>query len=58
MKRHTFMTVACAVVLSALMLPTARADEFADPFADELAVPPGPAPAVLEAAIEDRKSVV
>jgi len=52
MRRHTFMTAACAVVLSALMLPTARADEFADPFADELAVPPGPAPAVLETEVE------
>ena len=49
MRRHTFVTVACAVVLSALMLPTARADEFADPFATEQATPPPPAPGVLEA---------
>ena len=49
MRRPTLMTVACAVVLSALMLPTARAEEFADPFATELATPPAPAPAILEA---------
>lgn len=48
MKRHRFVTVAGLVVLSALMLPTARADEFADPFATELATPPAPAPAILE----------
>ena len=47
MRRHTFVTAACVVVLSALMLPTARADEFADPFATELATPP--APAILDA---------
>ena len=52
MRRHTFMTAACAVVLSALMLPTTRADEFADPFAAELATPPAPAPAILDASIE------
>ena len=52
MRRHTFMSAACAVVLSALMLPTARADEFADPFATELATPPSPAPAILEASSE------
>ena len=47
MRRHSFVTAVCAVVLSALMLPTARADEFADPFSTELATPP--APAALEA---------
>lgn len=46
MRRHTLVTAACAVVLSALMLPTSRANEFADPFAEELTPPP--APAVLE----------
>ncbi len=48
MRRHTFVTAVCAVILSALMLPSARADEFADPFATELATPPAPAPAILE----------
>jgi hypothetical protein len=32
------------------MLPTARADELADPFATELAAPPAPGPAILEEA--------
>lgn len=49
MRRHSFMTAVCAVVLSALMLPTARAEEFADPFSTELATPPAPASADLEA---------
>ena len=47
MKRHLFSFAACTkfaactVVLSAFMLPTARADEeFSDPFAVELAAPP------------------
>ena len=47
MKRHLFSFAACTkfaactVVLSAFMLPTARADEeFSDPFAAELAAPP------------------
>ena len=52
MRRHTFVTAACAVILSAFMLPTTRADELADPFATELAVPPVPAPAILEDAGE------
>ncbi len=46
MRRHTFVTAACAVILSAFMLPSARADEIADPFATELTTPP--APAILE----------
>ena len=52
MRRQTLMTAACAVILSAFMLPTTRADEFADPLATELATPPVPAPAVLEAGSE------
>ncbi len=56
MRRHTFVTAVCAVVLSALMLPTTRADEFADPFATELATPPAPAPAILEAGSQAVKS--
>ncbi len=47
MKRHSFLFgactkfAACTVVLSAFMLPTARADEeFTDPFAAELSAPP------------------
>lgn len=47
MKRHLFSFAACTkfavctVVLSAFMLPTARADEeLSDPFAAELAAPP------------------
>jgi hypothetical protein len=49
MRRQTFMTAACAVVLSALMLPTTRAEELADPFAAELSAPPAPAPAISDA---------
>lgn len=52
MRRRTFVTAAYTVVLSAFMLPTARANEFADPFATELASPPPSAPAVLEADVE------
>jgi hypothetical protein len=48
MIRHTLMTAACTVVLSALMLPSARANEIADPFDAELLAPPPPAPAALE----------
>lgn len=48
MLRHTLLTTTYAVVLSAFMLPTSRADELADPFADELVSPPPPAPAALE----------
>jgi len=48
MRRHILVTAASAVILSAFMLPTTRADEFAAPFATELAVPPPPAPAILE----------
>ena len=57
MKRHLFSFAACTkfaactVVLSAFMLPTARADEeFSDPFAAELAAPP--ALAFEEATVE------
>ncbi len=43
MTRYSLVSAACTVVLSALMLPSARADEFADPFAVELQSPPAAA---------------
>lgn len=46
MIRNAFVAATVTVVLSAVMLPSTRADEFADPFAGELQAPP-PAPAPL-----------
>lgn len=48
MFRNVFATGAVAVVLSAVMLPSSRAEELADPFVPELQVPPISVPAPLE----------
>jgi hypothetical protein len=48
MFRNVFATGTIAVVLSAVMLPSSRADELADPFAPELQVPPISVPAPLD----------
>jgi hypothetical protein len=40
MTRTTLFSATISVVLSAVMLPSSRADEFADPFANELQTPP------------------
>ena len=47
MIRNTFVSATMIVVLSAVMLPSSRADEPADPFAANLQSPPLPVPAPL-----------
>lgn len=47
MTRNTFIRATITVVLSAVMLPSTRADELADPFAAELQTPPLTVPAPL-----------
>ena len=44
MTRKRFVAAAITVVLSALMLPSTRADELSDSFAPQLETPPAPAP--------------
>ena len=46
-RRNVFFATA-TVVLSAVMLPSTRADEFADPFAPQLETPPLSVPAPLD----------
>lgn len=46
MTRNAFVATTLSVVLSAVMLPSAQADELADPFAAELQTPPPAAPSV------------
>lgn len=48
MIRNKFVSATITVVLSAVMLPSTQADEFADPFAAELQTPPLSVPAPLE----------
>jgi hypothetical protein len=45
MTRKVFGAASVTVVLSALMLPSSRADEYSDAFAPQLQVPPAAAPA-------------
>lgn len=47
MIRHTVLSATITVVLSAVMMPSTQADEFADPFSDELQTPPLTVPAPL-----------
>ena len=47
MTRNTFIRATITVVLSAVMLPSTRADELTDPFAAELQTPPLTVPAPL-----------
>ena len=48
MIRRRFIFATFAVVLSAVMLPSSRADEFAGPSADQLEAPPFSVPAPLD----------
>jgi len=47
MTRNAFITATISVVLSAVMLPSSRADELSDPFGANLQAPPLSAPAPL-----------
>lgn len=47
MTRNAYFTATISVVLSAVMLPSSRADELADPFNAELQTPPISVPAPL-----------
>lgn len=47
MTRNAFLSASVAVVLSAVMLPSSRADETSDPFAAPLETPPVTAPGEL-----------
>lgn len=49
MTRKKFVAATITVVLSALMLPSTRADDFSDPFAAPLETPPLAVPAPLHA---------
>jgi hypothetical protein len=48
MIRNTFVSATMIVVLSAVMLPSSRADEPADPFAANLQTPPLPVPGSIQ----------
>lgn len=58
MIRQMLITASCTVVLSALMLPSARAEDFEDPFATELETPPLTLPTVDESYREPGASPV